>query len=403
MYENISKKINYTLPVIAVLLATLLCFYGNFQLRFFLSWLVAFSIILIYSIFFISRLRVSKISFNVFFLSSMWLISSLLLSPLYNNLEIHIKAILETLLYITFFVCVFNSVIANTNMFYKMFRLTIYVVMFFSLLSISNYFLFNRGGTFSGFHSNPNTYSSLLLFLIVNIIVFSPYIINSRRTLICILMILSFQVLLTGSSKGFLGLGIIFLFFILLKTKNINKIASVLLLIIATIAVISFSGKSTDRFLDKISAVTSFEQNKYDETNIGHDSGKVRLFLIYDSIRIISDKPIVGVGVNNGQFYLTLPNSFRELMNTINSQNNITEMLLNGGLITFILYYAPLILLLFKSATKANKNRFDNGIIIMVILKFFLDIGMKSYNDASHVMAVTLIYYYYFASKKALN
>jgi O-antigen ligase len=158
--------------------------------------------------------------------------------------------------------------------------------------------------------------------------------------------------------------------------------------------------KSFNRLSDKISSVTQFNVDASDEKVIGHDSGLVRLFLFYDSIRIIGDNWITGVGVNNGQFYLRLPASFERLMSSINSQNNFSETLLNGGIIAFLLYYAPLIYILSRSIGRSHKNDFEYAIISLIGLKIFLDLGMKSYNDASHIMIVALVFYYHFMSTR---
>ncbi|WP_299493845.1 O-antigen ligase family protein [uncultured Shewanella sp.] len=400
MRNEVSKKVDLRLIIVGAVLAVLLCFYGNYQLRNILSWSLAFCLILAFSIFSIFKLKVKKISCKVFILSTIWLIFPILLTPFYANVEIHIKAILETLIYILFFICVFSYIIVDEKFFYQLMRVVIQVTLIFSIFSLFNYFIFKAAGTFSGFHSNPNTYSALLLFLLVNIFFFHKKILKTRKLLIGVSVIFSFQVLLTGSSKGLIGLGIIYFLLILFKTKRTNIIPALVFLIMASVIVGFYAEKSMERVQDKISAISYSNKNSYDESTVGHDSGKIRLFLMYDSFRVVSNNILIGVGVNNGQFYLTLPDSFRELMDSINSQNNITEMLLNGGVIAFFLYYMPLLFILIISSFKKRKNSFDQAIIILVILKLFLDAGMKSYNDASHVMAVTLIYYYYFVSKR---
>lgn len=399
MINNASKLVRYNLIIVGLIAAIILCFYGNFQLRMALSWLLAVFFVFVNGLFLIVRLKIKATTFKVFMLSTIWLFLPLILTPAVLNVEIHLKAILETMMYILFFGCLFSCVEKNKHYFFYLLKVIIFSVLIFSSFSVANYFFFSDSVIFSGFHSNPNTHASLLLFLLVNIISFSSgKILINKKTTYLIISIFSFQILLTGSSKGLLGLIIVYFLFFLFKPKKVKKIVVLIFLMLTSVVVFFTAEKSVDRLSDKIYALSDFDINRLDEKNIGNDSGKVRLFLIIDSVRIISDNWITGVGVNNGQYYLTLPFSFKNTMNTINSQNNFTEMLLNGGVVAFLLYYGPLIYIFLGSLRKPNKSSFELAIIILVVLKIFLDVGMKSYNDASHVMAVTLAYYYYYIS-----
>jgi len=408
-FKNNFSIANYTF--LGLITSVVLCFYGNFELRIYLAWFLSFSIIFVSCLFVATRLKIKKLAINVFLISSMWLFLPIILSSNAFNLEIHIKAILETLMYILFFINLCSCIDGQRNKFFGILRIVILVTAFFSILSLFNYFFLSKfftlpglhSETYSGFHSNPNTYSVVLLTLLVNILIFHTKIFNSKRQLSSIVILFGFQILLTGSSKGFIGLAIIFLLIVIFKTKSTKKLFSFLLLILISLFILTFADKSVNRLTDKIYAVSGFNKFSYDETDIGHDSGKIRLFLMLDSFRIIKDNFWIGVGVNNGQYYITLPTSFRSSMDSINSQNNITEMLLNGGVFAFLLYYGPILSFLILSLMRKDKNNFDHAIIILSILKIFLDTGMKSYNDASHVMIVIIVYFFHYISWRKVS
>jgi hypothetical protein len=386
------------LVVIGLAAAILLSFYGNFQLRSALSWSVATVFILINSALLIFNPKVKKITFKIFMLSAMWLIIPIMLTPTILNWPIHIKAILETVMYVLFFLWLFSIILTSQERFFYLFKVIVITVFLISLLSIVDYFFISKPITFNGFHSNPNTYAVLLLFLLANIVSFPGKILKSKKIHFLAISLISFQVLLTGSSKGLVGLAVVFLLFALFKARKSQRILSVLVFMIFSMTVLLFAEKSVNRLSDKISSVTQFNVDASNEKVIGHDSGQVRLFLFYDSIRIIGDNWITGVGVNNGQYYLRLPASFERLMSSINSQNNFSETLLNGGIIAFLLYYAPLIYILSRSIRRSHKSNFEHAIIFLIGLKIILDLGMKSYNDASHIMIVALVFYYHFMS-----
>jgi hypothetical protein len=388
------------LVVIGLAAAILLSFYGNFQLRSPLSWSVATVFILINSALIIFNPKVKKITLQVIIFSAMWLIIPVMLTPGILNWPIHLKAILETLMYVLFFSCVFSLINISQERFFYLFKVIVITVFLISLLSIVDYFFISKPINFTGFHSNPNTYAVLLVFLLANIVSFPGKMFKSKTIHFLAISLISFQVLLTGSSKGLVGLAIVFSLFVLFKARKSKRILSLLVLVIFFMSVPLLAEKSFNRLSDKISSVTQFNVDASDEKVIGHDSGLVRLFLFYDSIRIIGDNWITGVGVNNGQFYLRLPASFERLMSSINSQNNFSETLLNGGIIAFLLYYAPLIYILSRSIGRSHKNDFEYAIISLIGLKIFLDLGMKSYNDASHIMIVALVFYYHFMSTR---
>jgi len=344
----------------------------------------------------INRTKINKVFLKIITINSIWLLYALLFSFSVINLEIHIKAIVETLLYVLVFSIIISYLIKDIN---KLFKVIIFSLNIFLLVSTIVFLLkitglYDDGHSFASLYSNRNTYAFMALVYLAIVINLPQYIIYKFKT-ISILMLLLF-ILITSSSKGILGIIIIFGLYIL-KKYSFKKIIFILPLFFIVMGALLFNFQnSTDRLMKKIDAISNFDNN-YREDNIGHDSGKIRIFLAISAIDIFLEHPLFGVGVNNGQYYLPLPASMKNDISSLNSQNNITEMLLNVGLLGFLMFYIPLLYLLFK-VIKLNlqQNEIKTMIISLIVLKIFMDIGMKSYNDAGHVFLLILIWFLYF-------
>jgi O-antigen ligase len=210
------------------------------------------------------------------------------------------------------------------------------------------------------------------------------------------IILLTFFIILTGSTKGLIGLILIYMIYIL---NNYNFKKALIIIPIVTVlfsAGLLINGKAIDRANDKLNDFAGVSSGEYRADNIGHDSGKIRIFLALQAISVYMENKLTGVGVNNGQYYLELPDAFKSEMESINSQNNYTEMLLNVGILGFAMYYFPILYLLIRTMQSKGCHRHIRTLIISIIfLKIFMDVGMKSYNDAGHVFIVILAWYLY--------
>jgi O-antigen ligase len=123
------------------------------------------------------------------------------------------------------------------------------------------------------------------------------------------------------------------------------------------------------------------------------------------SFQLIQEKPLLGYGVYNSRFFLKSErieilkargqfDASKE--STTYSHSNYTEMLLNGGIFAFSLYYFPLLYILFK-----NKKHYVFGKLInfLVLFKFLADITRVSYYDFLHSFLFAFIIFLYFYSK----
>lgn len=389
------QKSSYIRYLLSFLFTIIILFYGNFQFRVIFTWFPSLIIILIASMLLMKYTKLNKMFLKIVSINSMWLVYALLFSFSVFNFDIHIKAILETFLYILVFSIIINYLIKDIKVLFKtvLYSMNIFLIVAILIFLLKITGLYDNGHSFSSLYSNRNTFAFMAL-IYLTIVLNLPNYVKYKYKMISILLLLFF-VLITGSSKGVLGIVLVFVLYFLGKYsfKKVIFILPIFLIVISS-SLLIFQN-SSERLIKKVDAISSFNNN-YEVDNIGHDSGKIRIFLAINAIDIFLEHKLSGVGVNNGQFYLSLPNAFSKQMNSINSQNNITEMLLNVGLPGFLMFYLPLFYLLYKSIKLSSKNsEIKLTIITLLILKIFMDIGMKSYNDAGHVFLVIFSYFLY--------
>jgi len=386
--------------LISILFTIIILFYGNFQFRAIFTWFPSLIIIFIATLFLIKSAKMNKIFLKVVVINSLWLVYALAFSFSVLNFEIHIKAILETLLYILMFSIIIFYLSKDINKLFKtlLFSLNIFLFVSIIVLLFKITGLYDNGHSFSSLYSNRNTFAFMALVYLTIVLNLPKYIIYRYKT-VAIIMLAVF-ILFTGSSKGVLGMIIVFGLFIL-KQYNFKKIIFILPVFLLLLGGLLLVFKDTsDRLMKKADAISGFENN-YQSDSIGHDSGKIRIFLAINAIDIFLNHKISGVGVNNGQYYLTLPDAYKNEMDSLNSQNNITEMLLNVGLPGFLMFYLPLLYLIYRSiGSKSTNSEIKLMVISLIILKIFMDIGMKSYNDAGHVFLLILIWFLYYTKEE---
>lgn len=383
-----SKISKSKLYLTSFLFSIIILFFGNMELRAYLMWLPLVITICLSILFLMKKLRIKKFFLKVLLINILWIFYALPFSFSVINPDIHIKAILETILYILGLIIIIFYFF-NRNVLFEMLTLLINIYIFIAILMLILQIigLYNVGGAFSSLYSNRNVFAFMSL-VFLTIALNTPKIIQKRNKKQVIM--LAGLVMLTASTKGLLGIVIVFFIHMLFKYKLKKSLPLLIVFFTVFSCLLLVFNESTERLLKKIDVLENLDAD-YTADNVGQDSGKIRLFLIIDSIRIILENPITGVGVNNGQYHLTLPTSQKYRMDSLNSQNNITEMFLNVGVPGFILFYFPLFYLLYKSIKiKTKQKEIKTMIVTLVILKLSLDIGMKSYNDVGHVFAIVL-------------
>ncbi|HIE44713.1 MAG TPA: oligosaccharide repeat unit polymerase, partial [Flavobacteriaceae bacterium] len=247
--------------LVSVLFTTIILFYGNFQFRAIFTWFPSLMIIFIATLFLIKSGKVDKIFLKVVVINSLWLVYALAFSFSVLNFNIHIKAILETFLYILIFSIIINYFIKDVKKLFKtiLFSLNIFLMVssFVFIFKITG--LYDDGHPFSSLYSNRNTYAFMAVVYLIIILNLPSYISYKFKT-ISILMLLFF-ILITGSSKGSLGIIIVLVLYFLGK-YSLKKIIFILPLFFILIFGSSFIFETTViRLNKKIDAISKFENN----------------------------------------------------------------------------------------------------------------------------------------------
>lgn len=211
-------------------------------------------------------------------------------------------------------------------------------------------------------------------------IILGAYYLSYKKSLTLTLINILFSsgmiiiIILSGSKKAFGMLLLLALSYFLFFTKKkfIYKILSVSLFLF----IIYLSLTNIDIFYYSIGIRIEdiFQLND----GGGNHSDITRYMLIVKGIEWFKENPIIGVGINN----------FRVLSNSdpyfsggdYYSHNNYIELLVNTGILGFLIYYIAYIYLLFNSIKKYN---YLNGKIIILIfcLILFSEIGAVLYYD----------------------
>ncbi|MBA7521915.1 hypothetical protein ES705_14027 [subsurface metagenome] len=378
--------------------------YGGKEKIFYFNWLSG--AILIYAAihYCLSKLHIKKTVFVTFFLMCGWIGYAIILTPLACNTTMHLKYIIVSIFYISI------SVILATSLSYsiKRFLLVVYWLDLF-WISINGifYILYLVGfityeGSFSGICHNRNQFA-VLTSLLANIAFFyrQKYQVLSR-TIIKILLFLSLGlVVLSLSLKGILGFLFLYVAGSWFTEKKCKKAAIIIVLGII-VALVMVNDSDIQRRFSRFLLVFGHQ----DELRISQSPFR-RLWFVNESLRITAEHPLTGIGVNNSMYYLLDPYTILRMdrgeeTRGVYSHNNYTEMLLNGGIPAFLLYYIPIVLILIKLLKNFRLTEKGKFCIVILAYKLFMDIGMVSYFDFSHtfIIALAFVSYFHMVSQK---
>ena len=250
------------------------------------------------------------------------------------------------------------------------------------------------GGTIG----NVNDYA-FVLGTGVNFLFFSFYDTGKKKKtffwknikLIIILLFLVECVFFTGSKSGIIMMAFSFLVFIILKLKRISLmkkfltgIVAITLLSVITPKSINIDAVVFERFQSMYDLATgvSMYSDSYEDT-----STTQRADLIIDGIRLWSERPILGWG----------PNEFRYINKVDDdtySHNNFIEILVNFGLLGFIIFYFSHFYLLRKLLKlKKMKQRKDevNWLLLMLFSLLIIDMTFVTYYNKIYFINLAFI------------
>lgn len=218
-----------------------------------------------------------------------------------------------------------------------------------------------------------------LNFCLYNIYIYKKY----RRTLLCIVMFIA--ILLTGSRKGLLVCILPITLFLLTKFLKSKRMA--IKLKIFTISILlSIVTFNLVMKVDIIYDAVGFRiESIYREIVYGEKSDEgsynVRQDMVERGLEYFKEKPIIGHGVSNYRYKYK-----HDVGKETYSHNNYIELLVNNGIIGFVLYYlfyfSVIINTIKNSKTNIKKDKeyylFNVCILVTMLVS---DVGMVSYNS----------------------
>lgn len=232
---------------------------------------------------------------------------------------------------------------------------------------------------------NSNTVG--LLAAISAIIIFYYFINDGFRVwnLFIVMSIVIIAVSMSRKAFVFLVVGIIMM--LLLSNKDIAKrkggfvkLLLVLLLVAAVVYYVASMSMFSALFM-RMEGFLSFLRG-----GEGDNSTMVRSQIVKTGMVYFKAHPLLGIGMDNARF--TNPGR-------IYLHNNYAELLTDGGIVGFIIYYSIYIysgVMLFKN--RKNKDREFSIVLVILVLTLMMDYGMVSYYSKETYFYVLLFYLY---------
>jgi len=233
-----------------------------------------------------------------------------------------------------------------------------------------------RIGSIVGY--NPNVIGIQLIFGIISSMYFLITNKPRRKIILILINVLFFALILFSGSRKSLLIGFL-VYFLIRNKENTKKIFIFLFLLPLIFAGIGYLIFKVDIFYNVIGnrLETLIDVLKGEADNI-------RISMIKEGIRLFINKPIFGNGIDA----FTRLSGFETY-----SHNNYIEILVNYGLIGFIIYYSIYFYIIVKLLYKI---KFKNSVfyISIVLILLFLDIGVVSFRDLHILLPLSSAYTY---------
>ena len=181
----------------------------------------------------------------------------------------------------------------------------------------------------------------------------------------------------------------VFIIFILKNIDNTHVINSILRVVTVMILLIVVF-----YFLSKLSYFTSVNSRielaiSAFTGNGGDYSTLARIKLIQIGKELFRQHPVLGVGMDNAKIYGGIAFGKDEYY----LHNNFIELLADGGIIAFILYYSIYLIVGVKLFRDRNfRDREYNICLVFFIVRLVIDYGMVSYDERYTYVFILMLY-----------
>lgn len=221
------------------------------------------------------------------------------------------------------------------------------------------------------------------------------YYLDSKRhnkTFVVLLLLFFFYITFyTGSRKALVFSVLIVAFYLFLKSKGMKKTRTVIVvaIVIALVYYLVMNvptlyqvlGRRIDNF---VSSLRGVEVNEYSMTE--------RNLMNTYGVQWFKEKPIIGYGLDN---YSALFGDKTGLYTY--SHNNFVELLVNGGIIAFCIFYSSYLYIIFKSRRAVFKERDHLSIILfsLNVITVLLHYALVSYTTVLFMLLqmMTMVYF----------
>lgn len=384
---------------VALLVFGLIVSQGMSSPYFYINWLLGGGLIT-YSL--LRNLVSHKIDKRFVFtilLSTLWI-----WIPVISILGIKIVNLMEHLKYVSLYIFyIYVATVIVKHMFElskeKLKAIILFVNEIWLSVSVISYLFFiflndlYGNSNFSSIMENRNIFAMTTTIVISYVIFFKNSYTNKIK--VNILIVTSFILILASFSvKGFAGWIMIYVlsnFYnsdLSISTKRRNKLVVVLMLFTVLVGLVVTDNRIIYRIDRFIMVFTSPE-----ELRVG-ESAYLRSFFINESIDVIKQNPLDGIGVRNSKYYLVPPNYKAKGLDVgTYSHNNYIEIMLSGGIYTFLLYYIPILIAMYILRKKRRYSNLANYLFLLGLYKFFIDFGSVNYDVLIMNIVLVLIVY----------
>ncbi|MCR2823819.1 O-antigen ligase family protein [Lederbergia panacisoli] len=218
--------------------------------------------------------------------------------------------------------------------------------------------------------------------------IFYAYI-YKKRMYILLAFIPIFFSMMSGSKKAFLIIivGVLLINYFNSEGKKFGKQLIGLFLIIG----VGYIAFYIPAFNIVTSRITEFWIYTFGDSSTIDKSTFYRQVMIEGGLELFKNNPIVGYGISNYGYYFQRLTGY----NFSYAHNNYIEILVNNGIIGFLLYYSLFIYNLKHLLKPALKRDFTaQALIILLISILVADIGAINYYDKFTHIVITLCFAY---------
>jgi teichuronic acid biosynthesis protein TuaE len=190
----------------------------------------------------------------------------------------------------------------------------------------------------STFFTNPNDFSTILVLIVYYMFIYEKIVRNKLSFLLFLFIIISIVInFLTNSRISLLSIFALIVFYFIFIKNKIRTMLFIFTTVIVLILLLNYFNFTI--FENFINTQTAIDVNHLLEgLTFGGESTNIRKYLYLYSIYSITQNFGLGMGLNNSSLYFDTINDPR-LGHIINPHSYLFEILINGGVFIFTLFF----------------------------------------------------------------